>query len=136
MLARLIIQDINTTHLEQCGIELLPKSIGITESQRLCELQYHSWYNVFYVYCTPTVMESQKSENTRLDNSTYNVMVALGREADFLHSTIDTYIADAQKENKTKLVEVWNNIKQDKQEHLDMLKNCLENEVEKGELNK
>ena len=81
-------------------------------------------------------MESQKNENTRLDNSTYNVMVALGREADFLHSTIDTYIADAQKENKTKLVKVWNNIKQDKQEHLDMLKNCLENEVEKGELNK
>jgi hypothetical protein len=38
------------------------------------------------------VMESQKSENTRLDNSTYNVMVALGREADFLHSTIDTYL--------------------------------------------
>ena len=32
-------------------------------------------------------------------------MVALGREADFLHSTIDTYIADAQRENKTKLVE-------------------------------
>jgi len=79
---------------------------------------------------------SQKSENTRLDNSTYNVMVALGRETDFLHSTIDTYIADAERENKTKLVEVWNNIKQDKQEHLDMLKNCLENEVEKGELNK
>jgi glutamate mutase epsilon subunit len=93
-------------------------------------------YNVFYVCCTTNVMESQKSENTRLDNSTYNVMVALGREADFLHSTIDTYIADAQRENKTKLVEVWNNIKQDKQEHLDMLKNCLENEVEKVELNK
>jgi len=33
----------------------------------------------------------------------------LGREADFLHSTIDTYIADAQRENKTKLVAVWNN---------------------------
>jgi len=48
-------------------------------------------------------MESQKNENTRLDNSTYNVMVALGREADFLHSTIDTYIADAERENKTKL---------------------------------
>jgi hypothetical protein len=63
-------------------------------------------------------------------------MVALGKEADFLHSTIDTYIADAQRENKTNLVEVWNNIKQDKQEHLDMLKNCLENEIEKGELNK
>jgi hypothetical protein len=73
-------------------------------------------------------MASQKSENTRIDNSTYNVMVALGREADFLHSTIDTYIADAEKENKTKLVEVWNNIKKDKQEHLDMVKNCLEKE--------
>ena len=58
------------------------------------------------------------------------------KPADFLHSTIDTYIADAQRENKTKLVEVWNNINQDKQEHLGMLKNCLENEVEKGELNK
>ncbi|MEP6575960.1 MAG: hypothetical protein ABJB85_05985 [Nitrososphaerota archaeon] len=77
-----------------------------------------------------------QSENTKIDNSTYNVMVALGREADFLHSTIDTYISDAEKENKTKLVEVWNNIKQDKQEHLDMLKSCLESEVEKGELNK
>ena len=96
---------------------------------------YQVLYNVFYIYCTMNVM-SQKSENTRLDNSTYNVMVALGREADFLHSTINTYIADAERENKTKLVEVWNNIKQDKQEHLDMLKNCLENEVEKGELNK
>jgi hypothetical protein len=31
---------------------------------------------------------------------------------------------------------VWNNIKKDKQEHLGMLKNCLENEVEEGELNK
>ena len=96
---------------------------------------YRVLYNVFYICRTTNVM-SQKSENTRLDNSTYNVMVALGREADFLHSTIDTYIADAERENKTKLVEVWNNIKQDKQEHLDMLKNCLENEVEKGELNK
>ena len=41
MLARLIIQDINTTHLEHCGIELSQKSIGITESRRLCELQYN-----------------------------------------------------------------------------------------------
>jgi hypothetical protein len=78
----------------------------------------------------------KKVKNTRLDNSTYNVMVALGTEADFLHSTIDTYIADAERVNKTKLVDVWNNIKKGKQEHLDMLKNCLENEVQEGELNK
>jgi hypothetical protein len=67
-------------------------------------------YNVFYVCCTASIMESQKSQYTRLNNSTYNVLVALGREADFLHSTIDTYIADAQRENNAKLVEVWNNI--------------------------
>lgn len=112
-------------------------SNNITKCRSLFEVKRSmTTYNVLYVCCTTNVMESQKSENTRLDNSTYNVMVALGREADFLHSTIDTYIADAERENKTKLVEVWNNIKQDKQEHLDMLKNCLENEVEKGELNK
>ena len=61
---------------------------------------YRVLYNVFYICCTTNVMESQKSENTRLDNSTYNVMVALGREADFLHSTIDTYIADAREKIK------------------------------------
>ena len=62
--------------------------------------------------------------------------MVVGQRTDFLHSTIDTYNVDAQRENKTKLVEVWKSIKQDKQEHLDMLKNCLENGVEKGELNK
>jgi hypothetical protein len=63
-------------------------------------------------------------------------MAALGREADFLHTTADKYIEDAQKENKSKLVEVWNTIKQDKQKHLDMLKECLQSEVKEGELNK
>ncbi|HEX9319898.1 MAG TPA: hypothetical protein VF884_13280, partial [Nitrososphaeraceae archaeon] len=63
---------------------------------------------------------STQSENTRLDNSTYNILAALGREADFLHSTVDTYIKDAQSENNNKLVEVWNSIKRDKQKHLSM----------------
>jgi hypothetical protein len=79
---------------------------------------------------------SQQSGNTKLDNSTYNVMAALGREADFLHSTVDKYIEDAQNENKSELVEVWNEIKRDKQKHLDRLKECLEGEVRKGELQK
>jgi hypothetical protein len=91
---------------------------------------------MFFTFIAHLLSWNHKKTKTRDWITTYNVMVALGREADFLHSTIDTHIADAQKENKTKLVEVWNNIKQDKQEHLDLLKNCLENEVEKGELNK
>ena len=79
---------------------------------------------------------TQQNQNTKLDNSTYNVMAALGREADFLHSTVDKYIQDAQNDNKSKLVEVWNNIKADKQKHLDMSKECLASEVKEGQLQK
>jgi len=79
---------------------------------------------------------SQQSENTRLDNSTYNVLAAMGREADFLHTTVDEYIQDAENESKAELVKVWNSIKQDKQKHLEMLKKCLETEVKEGQLKK
>jgi site-specific DNA-adenine methylase len=61
-------------------------------------------------------------------------MAALGREADFLHSTVDRYIEDARNDNNSELVQVWNNIKQDKQKHLDMLKRCLEKDVQQGQL--
>jgi hypothetical protein len=77
-----------------------------------------------------------QSEKPRIDNSTYNILVALGIEANFLHSTVDTYISDAQKENNAKLVEVWNMIKRDKEKHLQMLKDCLETEVKEGEMNR
>ena len=79
---------------------------------------------------------TQRSQNTKLDNSTYNVMAALGREADFLHSTLDRYIEDAKSENKNELLEIWNSIKQDKLKHMDLLKGCLEKEVQQGELRK
>jgi hypothetical protein len=46
------------------------------------------------------------TEKTRLDNSTYNILRALGKEADFLYSTIDKYIEDANKDNRTHLVEI------------------------------
>jgi hypothetical protein len=77
-----------------------------------------------------------QSEKPRIDNSTYNILVALGIEANFLHSTVDTYISDAQKENNAKLVEVWNMIKRDKEKHLQMLKDCLETEVKEGQTNR
>ena len=80
-------------------------------------------------------MEEQ-SDKTEMDNSTYNILVALGIEVNFLHSTVDTYISDAQKENNAKLVEVWNMIKQDKEKHLQMLKDCLEARVKQGDLNR
>ena len=61
---------------------------------------------------------SNNSKNTQIQNSTYNVLSALGREADFLYSTVDKYIQDAQSDGRQNLVELWNEIKLDKQRHL------------------
>ncbi len=73
---------------------------------------------------------SNNSESTKLKNSTYDVLSALGREADFLYSTVDKYIQDAQNDGNTHLVELWNEIKQDKQRQLSRLLECLEKKAE------
>jgi hypothetical protein len=72
---------------------------------------------------------SNNSESTKLKNSTYNVLSALGREADFLYSTVDKYIQDAQSDGNTQLVDLWNQIKQDKQRHLARLIEFLKTEA-------
>ena len=77
---------------------------------------------------------SNNSESTKLKNSTYNVLSALGREADFLYSTVDKYIQDAQSDGNTKLVELLKEIKQDKQRHLSRLMECLEKEAKDEKL--
>jgi hypothetical protein len=77
---------------------------------------------------------SNNSESIKLKNSTYNVLSALGREADFLYSTVDKYIQDAQSDGNTQLVELWNEIKQDKQRHLSRLRECLEKEAKDEKL--
>jgi vacuolar-type H+-ATPase subunit H len=74
------------------------------------------------------------SQTTRLDNSTYNILIALGKEADFLYSTVDTYIQDAKKDNRTHLVEIWNEMKKDKEKHLRMLREALEKEAKEQKL--
>jgi hypothetical protein len=68
------------------------------------------------------------SEKTGLDNSTYNLLSALGKDADFLYDTIDKYIQDAETSNKSELVELWKAIRNDRQKHIDLLKNALEKE--------
>ena len=70
-----------------------------------------------------------KSENTKLENPTNNVLYALGLEADFLYSTVDKYIQDTQGDGRQNLVELWKKIKQDKQRHLPKLMECLEKEA-------
>lgn len=77
-----------------------------------------------------------KSETTKLENTTYNILAALGRDADFLYDTIDTYIQDAQNVNRSDLVDIWNQIKQDRQRHLQMLRQALEKEAKQDKLSK
>ncbi|HEX2304888.1 MAG TPA: hypothetical protein VHH33_01235 [Nitrososphaeraceae archaeon] len=64
-----------------------------------------------------------------LPNTTYDIMRAMGKEADFLYETIDTYIKDAQNANNSELAEIWQTIKNDSLKHLDMLKGALEKEI-------
>jgi hypothetical protein len=71
---------------------------------------------------------SNNTQNTNLSNSTYNILSAMGREADFLYSTVDKYIQDAQNDRRQNLVDLWNEIKQDKQKHLSRLRECLQQE--------
>ncbi len=40
---------------------------------------------------------SQLDEATRLENSTYDILRALGKDVDFLYDTANVYINDAQK---------------------------------------
>jgi hypothetical protein len=63
---------------------------------------------------------TSKSEATQLENTTYNILAALGRDSDFLYYTIGTYIRDAQNANRSDLVDMWNAMNQDRQRHLQM----------------
>ena len=83
---------------------------------------------------SPESNHTKKDENTRLENSTYNILMALGNEADFLYSTIDKYIQDAEKDGREYLVELWNEMKIDKQKHLSMLRQALEKETQEKKI--
>jgi hypothetical protein len=69
------------------------------------------------------------SSPTELTNIAYDILKVLGKDADFLYDTIDTYIRDAEKANKSELVEVWKTIKNDRKKHMHMLKEALEKEI-------
>ena len=75
-----------------------------------------------------------KDQTTKLENSTFNILIALGKEAQFLYSTIDTYISDAQKDNNSELENTWNTIKEERKRHMDMLRKALEKEAKQEKL--
>jgi hypothetical protein len=73
------------------------------------------------------------SNQNTLSNTTYDILKAMGRDAEFLYDTIDTYIKDSENANKQYLVEIWQKIKDDKLNHLGMLKDALEKEIHGGQ---
>ncbi len=75
-----------------------------------------------------------KDETTKLENSTYNILMALGKEAQFLYSTIDTYIEDARKDNNSEVENMWKTIKQERERHLGMLRGALEKQAKQQKL--
>jgi rubrerythrin len=75
-----------------------------------------------------------KDETTKLENSTYNILMALGKEAQFLYSTIDTYMEDARKDNNSELENMWKTIKQERERHLGMLRNALQKQAKEQKL--
>ena len=77
-----------------------------------------------------------RHETTGLENITFDILIALGKEAQFLYSTIDIYINDAQKANRTDIVNMWNTIKQDRQRHMQMLRETLDKEAKEEKLRK
>jgi len=71
------------------------------------------------------------SENSELDNNTYNILISLGHDANFLYDTINKYRDDAKKSNRDDLVNLWEEIKKDRLRHLHILKEALEKEIHK-----
>ncbi|HJU95676.1 MAG TPA: hypothetical protein VJ643_06555 [Nitrososphaera sp.] len=77
--------------------------------------------------------KSHSRDKPLLQDSEYNVIKQLEREADFLYSAVEDYIRDAEKDNKPELVKLWNTIKEDEQNHLKMLRSELIKEIKQKE---
>jgi hypothetical protein len=67
-----------------------------------------------------------------LEDSTFNVISQIEKKADFLFSSAEKYVRDAEKDNKPELIKMWNTIKEDEQKHLRMLREELIREVGKA----
>jgi predicted Fe-Mo cluster-binding NifX family protein len=73
-------------------------------------------------------------EAALLEDSTFNVITQIEKKADFLYSSVEKYIRDAEKDNKPELVKLWRTMKEDEQKHLKMLREHLVKEVRENKL--
>jgi hypothetical protein len=58
------------------------------------------------------------SSSPELTDTAYDILQMLGKDADFLYDTIETYIKDAENANKSDLVEILQTIKIDRKRHM------------------
>jgi len=72
---------------------------------------------------------TSESKKPPLEDSTYDIISQLEKKADFLYPAIEKYLRDAEKDGKPELVRLWNEIKEDEQKHLKMLREELVKEV-------
>jgi hypothetical protein len=47
-----------------------------------------------------------------LEDSTFNITSQLEKKADFLYTSVEQYIRDAEKDNNPEMVKMWNKIKE------------------------
>lgn len=73
-------------------------------------------------------------EAVLLEDSTFNVITQIEKKADFLYSSVEKYIRDAEKDKKPELVKLWSTMKEDEQKHLKMLREQLVKEVKENKL--
>lgn len=69
------------------------------------------------------------TQNTGISNSLYNLLSESQKDSKFLYETIDKYIKDANQDNRSDLAELWKNIKQERQNHLNQCLEKLKNEL-------
>jgi hypothetical protein len=62
------------------------------------------------------------------------VITQIEKKADFLYSSVEKYIRDAEKDKKPEIVKLWSTMKEDEQEHLKMLREQLVWEVRENRL--
>lgn len=72
--------------------------------------------------------------STGLDNTTYNLISAVEREANFLYSTVETYINDARKESRPQAEEIWKTMKDDKRKHIRMLRETFSKDATESKM--
>jgi rubrerythrin len=78
--------------------------------------------------------QANEKSSALLEDSTFDVITQMEKKADFLYSSIEKYMRDAEKDNKPGLVKVWSTIKEDEQNHLRMLREELVREVRENKL--